>query len=276
MVSFLGVDHSGPPNIEFLDSVVGMGGTLSQAFKETKLPLGLARSANPTKKVATYTAGKSTKLESGDKITPSPNLLANDCTIGAFGFGGGCGCVDWWGPGSDWLTYWDQPLCDLDIDPIFPPTGGGIGVGGCTPSALTNPQQDFFSKDEKYHNSGSHYGLTVLQSECNLLYNCEQTCQVDVISKIFNDTGQTNETLPYYHVKGTKEKINRSEGPTNSDIECETAVGYGFSNCLLGNCTVFVEVGVTGKGASASATISGGDLWNSDGHILGRTCRMLR
>lgn len=75
----------------------------------------------------------------------------------------------------------------------------------------------------------------------------------------------------YYHV-GTS-SINRrgSTGPRNSDISCETAMGYGFKRCLV-DCGIQLTVSISGHGASASVSVSGGDLWNV-GHIKGRTCR---
>jgi hypothetical protein len=118
--------------------------------------------------------------------------------------------------------------------------------------------------------SGNHYARTTFQSICSLASNCVQTCEVNAVDGGYADTGTTDEYL-YYHVGGSSVSKRSNSGPRNSDVACETAMGYAFKRCLTSSCGVSVTVGVSGQGGNATVTVSGGDLW-SVGHIKGRTC----
>lgn len=246
---------------EILDSIVGMGGVVTQVLQNTKLPLSMKKSSDQSR-TSENAPIKAKDIKTSEIEIPmgnQQNLMAPPDS--------GPGCLEWYytpiDPTYTYCMVWD-----------WEGWGGGGGGGGgssCTPStSVTNPPQKI-DHDDTYHASGNHLATTRFQTVCSLSSDCVQSCNINNDIAAFNENGVTNETL-YYHVGGSTVTRRGSTGPKNNDISCETAFGYSFKRCLFSNCGVSVTLGISGHGASASVTVSGGDLWNV-GHIEGRTCR---
>lgn len=248
-------------NPEFLDSVVGMGGVVTQVLRDTRLPLGMKRSSNQATNLNNnFNDAKTGKNFSKKTDPPQQDLMC------APDFCGGS-CLEWYYTPID-PTY---TFC-MTWEPGWGGGGGGGGGGGqsCTPrTSITNPPQ-LIDHDSNFHLSGNHLATTRFQKVCSLASDCTQSCQINNDISGYNDNGVLDETF-YYHVGGSSVTRRGNTGPQNSDISCETAIGYSFKRCLV-DCGVSVTVGISGHGASASVTVTGGDLWNV-GHIDGRTCR---
>lgn len=245
-------------NPEFLDSVVGMGGVVTQVLNDTRLPLGMKRANNQETNLSNDFEDVRIGKNFSKKIKSiKPNLLAPPDE--------GRGCLEWYFTPID-PTY---TFC-MTFEPGWGGGGGGGGSESCTAkTSITNPPQ-LIDSDGKFHLSGNHLATTRFQKVCSLASDCTQSCQINNDISAYNDDGTLDESI-YYHVGGSSITRRGNTGPQNSDISCETAIGYSFKRCLV-DCGVSVTVGIAGYGATASVTVTGGDLWNV-GHIDGRTCR---
>jgi hypothetical protein len=250
---------------EFWDNVVGMGGNLTQVYREKRAPFQLKRDTAPLE-------GASAPATQGSKTT-----------------------VSGLGPGSMLAANsdGDQPLLPIEGggDPPDPtptptpppaptPTPGEESVTeGASPSGdysvtTSNFGQSFFwlSNGYDYHASGSHLGTAYFYPLCvSLPYNY-QRCQVNTSNEVAHDSGTVTNYF-YYHVGNVGLNEQAGNGPKGQDVSCAAAVGVAFSLCVNPSCGVSVTVGITGSGASASATVSGGDLWRST-HAEGYICHM--
>lgn len=246
----------GTLNPEFLDNVVGMGGVVTQVLKDVRLPLGMKRASNQVTDMIDGTREAKVKKRSnskpGDVI--GQNLMAPP--------GNGGACLEWYytpiDPSYTYCMVWD------------PYYWGGGGTQSCTPRMSTSDPPQKFDRGVQFHASGSHFATTRFQTVCSLTADCTQSCYVNTTLSAYNDDGVLSETF-YYHVGGSSINRRGNTGPKDNDISCETAVGYAFKRCII-DCGISVTVGITGHGANATMTVSGGDLWNV-GHIEGRTCR---
>lgn len=259
------------PSPEFLDGIVGMGGIVTQVLRDTRMPLAMKRSAIRN---SAQTGVVESDDNSGNVKTNAETKESSDQTGGTMPQLNLAGspdenpaCIEWYSTPLD-PTYTYCMTWDIDT---WGGTGGwGGGGNSCARTASVINYAQLFDSNRTYHASGSHFGRTTFQSVCLVNEGCQQTCDVDFTTSGFGDNGIPDETF-YGHYGGSTLTRNGRTGPLNSDVSCETAIGYGFRRCLF-DCAVQLTVGVTGQGVNASVTVSGGDLWNV-GHIKGRTCR---
>lgn len=249
----------GVSNPEFLDSVTGMGGIITQIFKDTRQPLGLRRSSTQDSALSQGTVQTSSTVALNATYADQFDFMCGPDTCSRDG------CIEWYvtpiDPSYTYCMTWDS-------------FGGGDGGGtggssGCTASASTSNYPQFYNIDSAYHLSGNHEARTSFQSSCSVDTSCTQTCDVVVADSGYGDSGTLDEIL-YYHAGASSVSRRSGTGSKSSSVSCETAVGYSFKRCII-DCGVSVTVGVSGQGTSASVTVTGGDLWNV-GHIQGRTC----
>ncbi|MEP6921119.1 MAG: hypothetical protein ABI967_08340 [bacterium] len=120
------------------------------------------------------------------------------------------------------------------------------------------------------HASGSHIGTAEFTSTCSRLSGAYQRCDVAVANLVPHDSG-TLEGYTYYHRGAVDKKTEGSAGPIGSSVSCRSAAGATYSSCLiLLGCSVTPTIGIS-AGVTASATISGGNLWGS-AHLESYTC----
>lgn len=125
---------------------------------------------------------------------------------------------------------------------------------------------------EEHPSTGAHVGTALFTPVCLQVPNNQQRCEVRVEGDEATDYGAVDSIL-YYHV-GTKDKKERGlTGPRGQNIECDSAVGVAFSKCLFNDCGISISIGISGKGLSASATVTGGDLWRA-ARAEGTVCRL--
>ena len=153
--------------------------------------------------------------------------------------------------------------------------GSLLGDGGTDSGSLTGsgtsatlfsstPLSFWISGDESEHASGWHGGTAQFTGECSTLLNSQQRCSVAVSNFASFETGTLDHVTPFFwHVGSKDQKTENRSGALGSTISCAAATGVAFSSCLLntscgGTATVSLSVLV----ASASATVSGGNLWH--------------
>lgn len=248
-------------SVEILDTVVGLGGNLTQVFRENKLPIGTKIKQN------------NEKPQGNDESTVISHMLASwSCEVKWYP---GCGvdnCIEWY------MSPLDPYGFCLTYD-----GGGGIfsggdagGDGGSNLSCdyelnYDTPDAPKYDANNDFHVSGNHLAYTRFQSSCSVETDCSTKCNVDIIQgPVHDDTGILNELL-YYHVGNNTVTRNTRQGPKDAVVPCETAVGYAFQRCFF-DCGVKATMGISGHGGSAQVSVEGGDLWNV-GHIKGRDCK---
>ncbi|HET7112748.1 MAG TPA: hypothetical protein VFI57_03855, partial [Pyrinomonadaceae bacterium] len=148
-------------------------------------------------------------------------------------------------------------------------TGDGSGDGTTTgefsddPAAITIPLPFWFSIDISEHISGEHGGTAEYAGTCSLLFGGFQRCAVQVRNFAAFESGTLDHLTPFFAHIGSKDlKTENRTGPTGTSIQCAAATGVAFSTCLFGtNCGTNAQVSLSVGVASASATVTGGNLW---------------
>jgi hypothetical protein len=125
------------------------------------------------------------------------------------------------------------------------------------------------------HASGNHGGTAVFTPTCQPQPENRQRCEVVVNNFATIETGTLNDVFQIWFHKGVKDKKTEVNlGPTGTNVSCASAAGVAFSSCLIGtSCQANISVGLSGSGANASATVTGGTLWR-DSRAVGITCNL--
>jgi hypothetical protein len=143
---------------------------------------------------------------------------------------------------------------------------GGSQISDDTTESLfsSTPLTFWFSGDDSEHASGWHGGTAQFTGECSTLLNKQQRCSVAVHNFAAFETGTLDHITPFFWHVGSKDlKAENRTGALGSTISCAAAAGVAFSTCLLNtNCGGAATVSLSVLVASASASISGGNLWH--------------
>ena len=121
----------------------------------------------------------------------------------------------------------------------------------------------WFSEDITDHASGRHAGTAEYQGTCTVLPGSFQRCSVVVGAFEAIETGTlSNFTLFFSHIGSKDQKTENRTGALGTSISCASATGVAFSSCLIGtSCGTNAQVSLSVLFASASATITGGNMW---------------
>lgn len=121
----------------------------------------------------------------------------------------------------------------------------------------------WLSEDDTEHASGHHAGTAEYTGVCSRVNNTLQRCSVSVNNFVAFDTGSlSNVTFFFSHVGSKDLKTEGRTGAVGTTVPCAAATGVAFSSCLLGtSCDSTANVSVSLLIASASSTITGGNLW---------------
>lgn len=96
LVLFRSPDQStGMPNPKFLDSIVGMGGTVTRVFKETSLPLGTKISDSSQRSMSNLKESE-IKKSGLSKKDIKPYNLSPSCEVNWYPGCGVGGCLEWY------------------------------------------------------------------------------------------------------------------------------------------------------------------------------------
>jgi hypothetical protein len=121
----------------------------------------------------------------------------------------------------------------------------------------------WISGDHVEHASGQHAGTAEYTGVCSLVTKTLQRCKVEVRNFVAFDTGTlSNWTFLFSHVGSKDLKTENRTGAVGTTIPCAAATGVAFSSCLVGtSCDQTASVSLSVLIASASSTVTGGNLW---------------
>lgn len=122
---------------------------------------------------------------------------------------------------------------------------------------------NWFSSDAAEHISGDHGATAQYTGTCSPVTGGFQRCAVLVSNFGTFETGTLDHLTPFFsHVSSKDLKTENRTGATGSVISCAAATGVAFSNCFIGtSCGTNAQVTLSVLIASASATVTGGNLW---------------
>jgi hypothetical protein len=171
--------------------------------------------------------------------------------------------------GSTELSYAIDSTGDTgsgsDTDLISDTSGDGTsGDDTFATSVTTTPLNFWYSDDDAEHASGSHAGTAEYTGVCSVLPGSLQRCEVRVSKFAAVESGTlSNITIFFSHVGTKDQKTESRTGAVGTSVSCAAATGVAFSSCFLGtSCGTGATVSLSVLVASATATISGGNLWH--------------
>ena len=161
-----------------------------------------------------------------------------------------------------------ETSASIDLIDIGDGGDGGdtiISDGGSTETLFSSTYLgEWFSEDDAEHASGRHIGTAEYTGNCSTLQDKQQRCSVGISNFHALETGTlSNNTSFFWHVASKDQKTESRTGALGSTISCAAATGVAISSCFLGsNCGGAASVSLSVFVASASASISGGNLWH--------------
>lgn len=137
------------------------------------------------------------------------------------------------------------------------------GDGSSETSSASTPLKFWLSEDITEHASGGHAGTAQFTGNCSLVSSSQQRCSVIISNFAAFDSGTLDHITPFFsHVGSKDQKTENRTGLAGTSISCASAAGVAFSSCLIGtSCGTSASVSLSVLIASASATISGGNMW---------------
>ncbi len=138
------------------------------------------------------------------------------------------------------------------------------GDGSFTTASSTSTALPFWlSGDIAEHASGWHAGTAEYAGLCDVLPGSLQRCSVAVSNFAAFESGTLENITPFFsHIASKDQKTENRTGAIGTSVSCASATGVAFSSCLIGtNCGTNASVSLSVFVASASATVSGGNLW---------------
>jgi hypothetical protein len=222
------------------DSILGMGWTLTDVWREKLRPAGTKDGPAPEGRT-TGDGGPayvSAEAVASEPIAPvEGGDPAGDGGTGGGGTGGGGETAVVGGAG--W-TY---------TAPTY--------TSSYTPVAAWGDVVENRTEDTREHSSGAHGQFVRFQGTCNEFSTNEQVCRVEYAGLITYENGTLSNWI-YIHKNKTADNKGTSTGPRGQYITCSTTRGIATSRCLNRDCDYSVSL----VGSGASLTMTGGDLWN--------------
>ena len=145
------------------------------------------------------------------------------------------------------------------------PSAATTSVDGSfdTASSTSTTLPFWLNGDIAEHASGWHGGTAEYQGVCDVLPGSFQRCTVAVRNFAAFETGTLSNITPFFSHIGSKDQNTASRtGAIGTSVSCASATGVAFNSCLIGtSCGTNASVSLSVLVASASATITGGNLW---------------
>lgn len=267
---------------EFWDTVVGLGGIITDIWNETRPPIGATNKDN--RKPSNIRDDKSTNKEPKAPQSLKPfgcdSNQALCCTWGAKSLSE---CK--WNIAYPWnepkysAFYRNGNLDNESNNRILFNVGNDMTqltnlVSSCNyqdqtlafPS-LTGPA------GAQEHDSGHHSAHTEVSFRCKMTPSCVATCEPSLRQNAtFEDAAGVTYTLGLYqpyHVPRKQPAIEpgSASGASVTSVSCKGGSGYAFKSCLFSGCTVNLSVAWSGLTLTANSS----DLW-STAHSRNHTC----
>lgn len=149
----------------------------------------------------------------------------------------------------------------IDEDPVGDATGDG--ETSSETASIIAPLPSWFSADITEHISGEHGGTADYTGTCTPIVGGLQRCAVVVQNFASFEGGTLDHLTPFFSHIGSKDlKTENRTGSTGTTVVCASATGVAFSTCLFGtNCGTNAQVSLNLGIGSASATMTGGNMW---------------
>ena len=130
-------------------------------------------------------------------------------------------------------------------------------------TAANTPLPIWFSSDAAEHISGEHGATAAYTGTCSPVTGGFQRCAVLVSNFGTFEDGTLDHLTPFFsHISSKDLKTENRTGAAGTTISCAAATGVAFSNCFIGtSCGTNAQVTLSVLIASASATVTGGNLW---------------
>lgn len=143
--------------------------------------------------------------------------------------------------------------------------------------STTTPLSFWISTDDAEHASGSHGGTAEYTGVCSVLPGNLQRCAVAISNFASLESGTLSNITPFFtHVGSKDQKTENRTGAIGTSVSCAAATGVAFSSCLVGTiCGSTASVSLSVLIASASASITGGNMWH-DVNAEHFTCNLSR
>ncbi len=140
---------------------------------------------------------------------------------------------------------------------------GSTEIVSANTTATNIPLNFWFSTDAAEHTSGEHGASAEFTGTCSPLSAGFQRCAVLVSNFATFDQGSLDHITPFFAHVATKDlKTENRSGAAGTTISCAAATGVAFSSCLIGtSCGTTASVTLSVLIASATATVTGGNLW---------------
>jgi hypothetical protein len=164
----------------------------------------------------------------------------------------------------DGETISDDTGGDLGGDTSDQTGGDTSGETGGETASITAQLPPWFSVDFAEHISGEHGGTAEYTGTCTPLVGGLQRCAVVVSNFATFEQGTLDHLTPFFAHIGSRDLTTENRtGSTGTTIQCASATGVAFSTCLLGTtCGTTAQVSLNLGITSASATVTGGNLWH--------------
>ncbi len=247
---------TGMPNPKFLDSIVGIGGTVTRVFKETKLPLGTKISDSSQRSMSNLKESEIKKSGLSKKDIKPYNLISPSCEVNWYPGCGVGGCLEWYfspiGGSSSCLTY------AIGYGP-----GGGDGGSepeeeACKPLYEASVMPQKIGEDDQKHINGKHWGSVIFTTHCERTRECRQRCEVTPETGI----GEEGEASNYfaYHRGIIEGQGHSADVPRGQNAACKGIAGVAFKECIVPNCSINLSLTIGAGGSGVTINVEN-EFW---------------
>lgn len=182
----------------FWDSIVGIGGALTEVWYEKRPPLG----QKPTSSIRPGATRQSKLYSAG--TSPLRIVRAN----------------------------WSPPSQRTALKRALRTEGYTSSVSAAEPMSQVVGN---VTEDTSEHTSGAHGMRVGFQPTCTALPFNAQQCKVEIAGTYVYESGTTTNWL-YYHVNRKDENKESASGPRGTEVTCASGYGVATRNCLQPDC----------------------------------------
>lgn len=181
----------------FWDSIVGVGGALTDVWNEKRTPVGQ----------------KASSLLKKDSVLTRRSLTSSDAR------------------GVRMLNALWSPT----TRPLMAPEGEPVSTTYADTESITAVDPPRTTEDNREHNSGHHGEQVNFKGTCSKAANNQQTCKVDTNGIFVYENGSLN-TFFFTHTNRNDELDQTGAGPRGTAIDCYHGYGTATSTCPFPDC----------------------------------------
>lgn len=279
----------GSVRAEFWDSIVGMGGTLTQITTEKKAPFTRTKRGVSPQPIS--------KQEPGAAPDPARSQFvasrAGDSALPGAGDPGMKQALGQSNPVPS-VQYVSANYMNRGVSPFilgFAPTSvarvrAAVAPDeeGTTTDGVSSGEESvdyssgealpfWYASDHTDHASGVHAGWSNFSKGCTSLSSTQQRCAVAPYNLDKLDSGTVTNWI-YYHIGKTDQTSENHDGPKGQNVKCGAGTGVAFAYCYLSSCTFVTTVSLSILGSGGSATVTAPESFWRAAHAETLTCNM--